>query len=59
MTTMVKLGIGFQKLLTRQGVELDEKMSIICSSTPQHGGYKNSSLLEDDVKLRNVMPCYS
>ena len=58
MTTMVKLGIGFQKLLTRQGVELDEKMSI-CSSTPQHGGYKNSSLLEDDVKLRNVMPCYS
>ena len=58
MTTMVKLGIGFQKLLTRQGVKLDEKMSI-CSSTPQHGGYKNSSLLEDDVKLRNVMPCYS
>ena len=58
MTTMVKLGIGFQKLLTRQGVELDEKMSI-CSSTPQHGGYKNSSLLEDEVKLRNVMPCYS
>ena len=58
MTTMVKLGIGFQKLLTRQGVELDEKMSI-CSSTPQHGRYKNSSLLEDDVKLRNVMPCYS
>ena len=58
MTTMVKLGIGFQKLLTRQGVELDEKMNI-CSSTPQHGGYKNSSLLEDDVKLRNVMPCYS
>ena len=58
MTTMVKLGIGFQKLLTRQGVELDEKMSI-CSSTPQHGGYKNSSLLENDVKLRNVMPCYS
>ena len=58
MTTMVKLGIGFQKLLTRQGVELDEKMSI-CSSTPQHGGYKNSSLLEDDVELRNVMPCYS
>ena len=58
MTTMVKLGIGFQKLLTRQGVELDEKMSI-CSSTPQHGGYKNSSLLEDDLKLRNVMPCYS
>ena len=58
MTTMVKLGIGFQKLLTRQGVEFDEKMSI-CSSTPQHGGYKNSSLLEDDVKLRNVMPCYS
>ena len=58
MTTMVKLGIGFQKLLTRQGIELDEKMSI-CSSTPQHGGYKNSSLLENDVKLRNVMPCYS
>ena len=58
MTTMVKLGIGFQKLLTRQGVELDEKMSI-CSSTPQHGGYKNSSLLENDVKLRNVMPCCS
>ena len=58
MTTMVKLGIGFQKLLTRQGVELDEKMSI-CSSTPQHGGYKNSSLLQNDVKLRNVMPCYS
>ena len=29
MTTMVKLGIGFQKLLTRQGVELDEKMSIL------------------------------
>ena len=24
----------------------------ICSSTPQHGGYTNSSLLEGDVKVR-------
>ena len=58
MSTILKLGIGFQRPLTRQGVKLNEKISI-CSSTPQHGGYKNSSLLEDDVKLRNVMPCYS
>ena len=29
----------------------DEKMSI-CSSTPQHGGYTDSSLLEGDVKVR-------
>ena len=28
-----------------------EKMSI-CSSTPQHGGYTDSSLLEGDVKVR-------
>ena len=51
MSTMLKLEIGFQTALTRQGVKLDEKMSI-CSSTPQHGGYTNSSLLEGDVKLR-------
>ena len=50
MSTMVILGIGFQKPLTRPGVKLDE-MSI-CSSTPQHGGYTNSSLLEGDVKVR-------
>ena len=24
----------------------------ICCSTPQHGGYTNSSLLEGDVKVR-------
>ena len=35
--------------MTRPGVKPDEKMSI-CSSTPQHGGYTNSSLLEGDVK---------
>ena len=51
MSMMVILGIGFQKPLTRPGVKLDEKMSI-CSSTPQHGGYTNSSLLEGDVKVR-------
>ena len=33
MSTIVILGIGFQKPLTRPGVKLDEKMSI-CSSTP-------------------------
>ena len=51
MSTMVNLGIGFQiqEPLTRPGVKPDEKMSI-CSSTPQHGGYTNSSLLEGDVK---------
>ena len=27
----------------------------ICSSTPQHGGYTNSSLLEGDVKVRKIM----
>ena len=48
MGTMVNLGIGFQfKSLTRP----DEKMSI-CSSTPQHGEYTNSSLVEGDVKVR-------
>ena len=36
--------------MTRPGVKPDE-MSI-CSSTPQHGGYTNSSLLEGDVKVR-------
>ena len=55
MSTMVDLEIGsligFQESLTRPGVKLDEKMSI-CSSTPQHGGYTNSSLLEGDVKVR-------
>ena len=51
MSTMVNLGIGFQfKPLTRPGIKLDEKMNI-CSSTPQHGGYTNSSLL--------FLPCYS
>ena len=61
MSTMVNLGIGFQfksLFLTRPGVKPDEKMSIR-SSTPQHGGYTNSSLLEGDVKVRNVMQCYS
>ena len=52
MSTMVNLGIGFQQPLTGSCVKLDEKMSI-CSSTPQHGrGYKNSTLLEGDVKVR-------
>ena len=27
----------------------------ICSSTPQHGGYTNSSLLEGDVKVRELL----
>ena len=36
---------------TRPGVKRDEKMSI-CSLTPQHGVYTNSSLLEGDVKVR-------
>ena len=40
-----------QEPLTRPGVKPDEKMSI-CSSTPQHEGYTNSSLLEGDVKVR-------
>ena len=51
MITIVNLGIEFQEPLTRSGVKLDEKMSI-CSSTPQHGGYTNSSLLKGDVKVR-------
>ena len=51
MNTMVNLWIGFQEPLTRLGVKLDEKMSI-CSSTQEHGGYTNSSLLEGDVKGR-------
>ena len=51
MSTMVNLRIGFQEPLTRLGVKLDEKMSI-CSSTQEHGGYTNSSLLEGDVKVR-------
>ena len=44
--------ISIQEPLTRLGVKPDEKMiiSMICSSTPQHGGYTNSSLLEGDVK---------
>ena len=49
MSTMVNISI--QEALTRPGVKLDEKMSI-CSSTLQHGGYTNSSLLESDVKVR-------
>ena len=51
MSTMVNLGIKFQEPSTRPGVKLDEKMSI-CSSTPQHGGYTNSRLLEGDVKVK-------
>ena len=52
MSTMVNLDwILIQKPLTRSGVKPDEKMSI-CSPTPQHGGYTNSSLLEGDVKVR-------
>ena len=53
MDTMVNLTIGFQFIepLTRPGVKLDKKMSIF-SSTPQHRGYTNSSLLEGDVKVR-------
>ena len=52
MSTMVNLGIGFQfKSLFFKSVKPDEKMSIR-SSTPQHGGYTNSSLLEGDVKVR-------
>ena len=30
----------------------------ICPSTPQHGGYINSSLLEGDVKVRK-MSCHA
>ena len=48
MSTMV---ITIQEPLTRLVVKLHEKMSI-CSSTPQHGEYTNSSLLERDVKVR-------
>ena len=44
MSTMVNLGTGFQF------------KSLFCSSTPQHGGYTNSSLLEGDVKVRE---CYA
>ena len=53
MSTMFNLGdwISIQEPLTRPGVKPDEKMSS-CSSTPQHGGYTNSSLLEVDVKVR-------
>ena len=53
MGTMVNLGdwILIQEPLTRPGVKLDEKMSI-SSSTPQHGEYTNSSLLEGDIKVR-------
>ena len=52
MSTMVNLGIGFQfKPLTRPGIKLDEKMNI-CSSTSQHGGYTNSSLLKGDMKVK-------
>ena len=54
MSTMVNLGIGsvsIQEPLTRPGVKRDKKVSI-CSSTPQHRGYTNSSLLEVDVKVR-------
>ena len=43
--------ISIQEPLTRLGVKPDEKMSI-CSLTPQHGGYTNSSSLEGDVKVR-------
>ena len=43
--------ISIHEPLTRPDVKLDEKMSI-CSSTPQHGRYTNSSLLEGDVKVR-------
>ena len=44
--------------LTRPGVNLDEKMSI-SSSTPQHGRYTNSSLLEGDVKVRKCLAILS
>ena len=43
--------ISIQEPLTRSGVKLDEKMNI-CSSTPQHGEYTNSSLLGGDMKVR-------
>ena len=49
MSTMVNWGIGFQFM--SPGVKRDEKMNV-CFSTPQHGGYTNSSLLEGDVKVR-------
>ena len=54
MSTMVNFHgdwISIQEPLTRSGVKPDEKMSI-CYSTPQHGGYTNSSSLEGDVKVR-------
>ena len=53
MSTMVNLGIWIsinsRAFDLSRHVNPDEKMSI-CSSTPQHGGYTNSSLLEGDVK---------
>ena len=54
MSTMVNLGVGFQlkSLLLVQVLNLIS----ICSSTPQHGGCTNSSLLEGDVKVRE---CYA
>ena len=55
MSTMVNLGIWIsinsRAFDLSRHVNPDEKMSI-CSSTPQHGGYTNSSLLESDVKVR-------
>ena len=54
MSTMVNLELDFNsRAFDSPGVKPDEKMSN-CSSTPQHGGYTNSSLVEGDV-----MPCYS
>ena len=52
MSTMVNLGIGFQEPLTRPGVTSLRDWMSICSSTPLHEGYTNSSLLEVDVKVR-------
>ena len=48
--------ISIQDPLTRPGVKLDEKMNI-CSSTPQHEGYTNSSLccVSDNMSCHTIL----
>ena len=45
---MVNLKTEFQEPLTRPGVKHDEEMSVCSSTPPAHGGYINSSLLENE-----------
>ena len=55
MSTMVNFGIGlhFKSLSWLvQALNLTRTEMSICSLTPQHGGYTNSSLLGGDVKVR-------